>query len=118
MLLAIICLVIGIVGFVKGRMNISKRKELRGGALYVVCTLLCLPLPLSFLVGMIIGAMAAANGTEPDEKTIGIASVVVVLGPIFGGIILAFAKATPKELPIDAARGFEVQPPPPPPPAN
>ena len=114
-MVGIICLIIGIVGFVKGRINVSRRRELRGAGMYIVATLFCLPLPLSFLVGVCIGVIHAANRTPTpvDPSTILIANVASAWLPLGVAIILAFAMAKPKELGPTAppASGFPVLPP-------
>ena len=109
-MLAIILLIIGIIGFVKGRISVTSKRELRGGGLYAVATLFCLPLPLSFLVGMVAGVAAGSSGKAVDEKTLTLVAAVAAWGPILVAMILAFALAKPKvQQPSSAPQGFEVK---------
>ena len=113
MILTIILLILGILGFVKGRINVSKNRELRGGGMYAVATLFCLPLPLSFLLGMVLVANTAGSGRPVDRNTILIADLVSVWGPLVVALILAFTLAKPKLAPGQPGetgpRGFEVK---------
>ncbi|HSU66832.1 MAG TPA: hypothetical protein VLJ39_08175 [Tepidisphaeraceae bacterium] len=109
MIIAIVCLVIGILGFVKRRINITKNRELRGTGMYVVAALLCLPLPLSFLVGLVMGTTAVASGRPVNTDAVMIAGTICTWGPILLAIILGFAMAKPKEVPPQSA--FPVMPP-------
>src|SRR5580704_19609662 len=94
----IICLIIGILGFVKKRISVTKTRELRGGPMYIAATLFCLPLPLGFAVGFAIGASAAASRTPVDKDTVNIASLICTVLPIVVAVIIAFAMAKPKEI--------------------
>lgn len=110
MLLTIALLVIGIIGFVKGRISVTKNRELRGGGLYAVATLFCLPLPLSFLVGIALGAQAVSAGKTLDDQTVLIAGLAATWGPILVAFILAFAMAKPKVVPGQPPpQGFQVK---------
>ena len=116
-MLAIICLVIGIIGFVKGKISVTGSKELRGGPMYLVATLFCLPLPLSFLAGIILGVTAGPNGV--DASTVNTVSLMTSIVPLIVAGILAFALAKPKLAPPPSGtvgRGFEVNVPGQPPP--
>lgn len=110
MLLTIALLVIGILGFVKGRISVTKNRELRGAGMYAVATLFCLPLPLSFLVGLALGAQAVAAGKAVDEQTVLLASIAATWGPVVVAFILAFAMAKPKIVPGQPPpQGFQVK---------
>lgn len=104
-------LVVGIIGFVKGRINVTKTKELRGGAMYFVATLCCLPLPLAFLIGMYLGADAAKNGTTVDNDSLRLIAGGLTIGIFIVALVLLFALATPKlNQPYRmVAQGFPVQ---------
>jgi hypothetical protein len=108
-MLAIALLIIGIIGFVKGRISVTSKRELRGGGLYAVATLFCLPLPLSFLAGVAAGAAAASGGKPVDDQAILWLSVAAVWGPILVAFILAFALAKPKVQAPTGPQGFEVK---------
>ena len=109
-MLAIILLIIGIIGFVKGRISVTSKRELRGGGLYAVATLFCLPLPLSFLAGAVAGAASVSSGKAVDDQTLIWLSVAVVWVPVLVAFILAFALAKPKVQPLaPPPQGFEVK---------
>jgi hypothetical protein len=111
-MVGIICLIIGILGFVKGRINVSARRELRGSGMYIVATLFCLPLPLSFLIGAAISAMNAANPKPGVSSSVFAIAAACTWLPILLGIILAFVMATPKAAPTGVpVQGFPVMPP-------
>lgn len=112
-MLSLVFLVLGIVGFVKGKMSISSTKELRGTGMYIVATLFCLPLPLSFAAGFVYGMMLASSGGSPSDGTVMLLNLIFGWGPIIAGFILAFTMAQPKT-DVPAAKGFDVMPPPPP----
>jgi hypothetical protein len=109
MILAIACLVIGIVALVKGKMAVTGKKEIRGGPLYAAAILLILPLPLSFMAGFLLGATAGPEGIS--ENTVMVAGVITTWAPILAAIIIGFIFAQPKTevAPPGAAgpRGFE-----------
>lgn len=107
-MLQLICMVIGIIGLVKGKVSVSKTKELRGGPLYLVCGLFIAPLPLSFIAGLILGATGGASTQEQLEKNAMLIGLIVGIVPLIAGIVLAFVMAQPK---IDPGRGFDVLPP-------
>lgn len=107
-MLQLVCLIIGIVGLVKGKVSVSKAKELRGGPLYLVCGLFIAPLPLSFLAGLVLGATAGGSSQADLERSATIIGLVVGLLPVIVGIVLSFVLAQPK---VDAGRGFAVVPP-------
>jgi len=112
MILGIILLIIGITGFVKGRVNVTKNRELRGGGMYAVCTLFLLPLPVSFMVGLYLGWQAAAAGRRVGAQTVMVAGLLTTWAPVVVGLVLAFAMARPKMSagqPMPGPRGFEVQ---------
>jgi hypothetical protein len=109
MILTIVCLIIGIVGFVKGRINVTKKRELRGAPMYIAAALFCLPLPLSFLVGVAIAAHAAARGVPVDQSSLLPLGIAATWGPILVALILGFTLSKPKDAPPPVARGFEVK---------
>lgn len=111
MLIQIICLVIGILGFVKGRINVSAKRELRGKGMYIVATLFCLPLPLSFFIGVLIGVAHAANGTPIDNSALLAVGVACTWLPVILAIVLAFSMSKPKEAAAPVVGGFPVMPP-------
>ena len=112
-MLQIIILIIGILGFVKRRISVTKHRELRGGPMFAVATLFCLPLPLSFLIGAALGVQAAAGGRKVDDNTILFASLAATWGPVLVAFIIAFAMAKPKlpsgQPPPPPPQGFEVK---------
>jgi hypothetical protein len=112
MILTIACLVIGIIGFAKGRINISKTRELRGGGMYAAATLLCLPLPLSFGAGFMIGLSAAASHTPVDNSQVLLWGALCTWVPILASLVIGYSMARPKVPPglPPRAQGFEVQP--------
>jgi hypothetical protein len=111
-MVGIICLIIGILGFVKGRINVSAKRELRGKGMYIVATLFCLPLPLSFVIGAAFGAMSAANQKPVDNSAVLAVAVLCTWLPILLWVILAFVMATPKAAPTGVpVQGFPVMPP-------
>ena len=109
-MLAIALLIIGIIGFARGRIGVTPRRELRGRGLYTVATLFCLPLPMAFLSGLVAGLVATSTGRQVDEGTLARFALAVTWGPIVLAFILAFALAKPKLPPAQSApRGFEVK---------
>jgi hypothetical protein len=91
----IISLIIGIFGFVKGRINVTKTRELRGGAMYLAATLFCLPLPLSLLAGFLMGATSMGRGASRDTDTV--VGTLCTFVPILAAVIVVFALAKRKE---------------------
>jgi hypothetical protein len=115
-MIALALLVIGIIGFAKGRINVTNKRELRGGPMYAVATLFCIPLPLSFAVGLYLGVDAARSGTPLDTRAIAMTDLVSLVVPLVAAFVVAFAMARPKALPVlpgepveAGARGFEVK---------
>ncbi|HEY2586903.1 MAG TPA: hypothetical protein VGI81_14250 [Tepidisphaeraceae bacterium] len=106
-MVGIIALIIGIVGFAKGRIGVSKARELRGSGMYLVATLFCLPLPLSLLVGLVLGAINAGRPTPLEPSKILLAGALCTWVPILAGVVLAFVLSKPKEAP---PAGFPVTP--------
>lgn len=97
-MIAIIMLVLGIIAFAKGRVSVNSTKEVHGAPLYVVATLLCLPLPLSFAGGLALGVWAGMNGTEISDKWATLIDVGMVI--LFGlaATIVSMVFAKPKQL--------------------
>ena len=96
----------------KGRINVSKNRELRGGPMYAVATLFCLPLPLQFLVGIVIGLSAAKSNTAVDQSSLlGVALACTGI-PILAALVIGFSMSKPKiaPMPPPRAQGFEVLP--------
>lgn len=109
-MIGIICLIIGILGFIKGRINVTKKRELRGAPMYIVAALFCLPLPFSFLAGVVLAANHAAQGTPIDQNTLLFVSLGTSAVPIVIAMILGFTLAKPKEVAgAPRAQGFEVK---------
>jgi hypothetical protein len=106
-MIPIALLVIGILGFVKRRINVTGKRELRGSGMYIVATLFCLPLPMSFLVGFIYGTMQASGGKKIDPDVVLMLSGIFVWAPFILAMILAFVLAKPKLAP--APQGLEVK---------
>ena len=116
-MVTIVLLVIGIVAFVRGQISVTKTRELRGGGLYAVAALFCLPLPLSIVVGLAFGAASASSGQPLDDGRLRVVSLVTTWIPVIAAFILAFALAKPKVVEAGqiGPRGFDVQMPPAPP---
>lgn len=114
MLFAIVLLVLGILSFVKGRISVSKHKELRGGGMYVSATLFCLPLPLTFLVAF---ALDASNALTQQPVPVGgrtaaVLNLLCLWVPFLAGTVLAFVLARPAgDAEPSRAKGFDVLPP-------
>lgn len=110
-MLQIALLVIGIIGLVKGRIAVTKTKELRGTGLYIVSALFIAIFPLSFVAGFILGAMRAGqNSSKTGNLALGL-DLAITGGLLLIAFVTAFAMATPKELPPPG----DTLPPPPPP---
>lgn len=108
-MLQIVLVIMGIVGLVRGKINMSKTKELRGTWLYIVCGLFIGSLPLSF-VGAFAGAALSGATTQDSAKDAAmIGSIACTLVPIIAGIVFAYVKAQPKTEVV--SRGFDVMPP-------
>ena len=107
MILAIVLLVFGIIGFVKGWVNVSAKRELHGKWMRVVCTIFCLPLPLALIAGIINGGLA---GGKPSDLRVAILDAAAVWLPLLVGVAVALIFAQPKVRNLQSqSRGFEVQ---------
>jgi hypothetical protein len=115
-MIAVALLIIGIIGFVKGRINVTNKRELRGGPMYAVATLFCIPLPLSFVLGLFIGVDATRSGKQLDTGALATADVASLAVPLVAAFVIAFVMARPKAPPVlpgqpvdSGPRGFEVK---------
>lgn len=98
-MLGIILLVVGIIGLVKGKISVTKNRELRRPASIFVCLLFIAPFPLQFLAGLFLGVQAVAEGRQNVDHLKDQAWMLElgILGVCFlVGMILAFVLAKPK----------------------
>jgi hypothetical protein len=75
-------LVFGIVTLAQGKITFSRTKVVEGAPAYITGVILLLPLPLAFMVGIMVGLEAAQKGRQIDPLD----SKFIL---IEGGIILA-----------------------------
>jgi hypothetical protein len=101
MICGIILLVFGILTLAQGKFLLTRGRVVKGGPAYAIGVLLLLPLPLSFLAGLALGAILAARGEPVNTRQIeniaafiGIGILVLCVG---SAIIIAVAKAEPIE---------------------
>lgn len=98
-MLGIILLIVGIIGLIKGKISVTRTKELRRPGSIFVSLLFIAPFPLQILVGAAMGVQAAAEGKQNIDD---LQSKATMIGlAIFGiclvtGLILAFVLAKPK----------------------
>lgn len=112
-MIQLVCLIVGIVALVRGKLAMTKHKELRGKPLYLAATLLIVPLPISFLFGLVYGAMVATSGGNVDTESpvFMIMAVGISWLPIVAAFIIGFTASVPKLAPnTPVSHGFEVQP--------
>ena len=95
-MIQIILLVIGILGFAKGRIDVSSRRELRGSGMYAVATLFCLPLPLSFLARAVVSVASEARSGAVDENLVSVAGLAATGVPLVVGFVIAAVMSKPK----------------------
>lgn len=87
-------LVMGIIACVKGEVKLSRRKVVSGPAARILGVIMMLPLPVAFMVGMVLGFQAAARGEAgPDMATAVIAELVVVGVVVVTAVVFAMATA-------------------------
>jgi len=98
-MLGIILLIVGIIGLIKGKIGVTRTKELRRPASILVSLLFIAPFPLQILVGAGMGAQAVVDGEQDIEllkaKTSRI-GLVIFLICFLAGLGLAFVLAKPK----------------------
>jgi hypothetical protein len=112
LILEIVLLVLGIMAFVKRRVNVSATRELRGPPVFLVGALFCLPLPLAFAIGAVIGARAVANGKSIDRMDLVYVELACVGVPVVLGLLIGFAMSKPKLPPAPpplGPQGFDVK---------
>jgi hypothetical protein len=93
----IIMLIFGIITLVRGKFLLTRAKEVRGVPARIIGVILMLPLPLSFMAGLVLGAVIAAQGKNEDElRTAGIILGVSITAICFiSAIVLAAVTAQP-----------------------
>lgn len=101
LILEIIMLIFGIITLCKGKIQFSNRRVTDGPAAYVTGVFLILPLPLAFMVGLVLGAILTQRGQQIPYLTLAL---------IEGGIAIACG------LVAIAIAGFNSHPPAPKPP--
>jgi hypothetical protein len=99
-------LVFGIIFLVRGKINLSRDKVVEGAMARLIGVILILPLPLAFLVGVMIGISkgmeAAKRGgqvqLDPDtQMAIAITELAIIFGCLILALILMFATARPPQ---------------------
>lgn len=83
----IILLVMGIFALAGGKLTLSKTRVVRGTPARFLGILLMLPFPLSFVVGLAVGATMAVRGSNLESLRWTL--VFVELGILFGCVLLA-----------------------------
>src|SRR5690349_8225720 len=108
LVLEIAMLVWGIIALVKGKLKISKTKEVRGAKARLLGVVLVLPLPLAMMAGFVIGFTAARNGAVNMDSLkwtlIGVEAGIVLTClalAVVGGMVMG-------QPPVEAA-GFPVE---------
>jgi hypothetical protein len=107
----ILMLIFGIIALIRGRFLLTRVKEVRGWPARIIGILLIAPFPLSFLVGMVLGAIFLAMGKdvahEDFKSAAQIAGFAVVAICFFTAIVVAIVFAQPirksRPEPVDAA---------------
>jgi hypothetical protein len=105
----------GIVILCTGRIKLSADKVVEGTAARLLALILIAPFPLAFVVGMVVGVMAAAEGKNLDEIQGSLMLVDVAL--TIGAAALTFGIAhliarSPHEQTVEALpewAGFQTQ---------
>lgn len=84
----IILMILGIIVLVKGQVLLTRTKEVRGVPARIIGIIFLLPLPLSFVAGLLLGGFLLAQGKPVNESEI--------QGPamILGAAILALCLLT------------------------
>ncbi|MCI0459512.1 MAG: hypothetical protein L0Z62_21385 [Gemmataceae bacterium] len=104
MICGIIMLIFGILTLVQGKFMLTRTRVVQGPPAYVIGAMLIAPLPLSFLAGMLLGALFLVAGDPASERRFQTLATVVGLGiPVACllsavGIGIAYAKPAPKRV--------------------
>jgi hypothetical protein len=80
--------------------------------MYLASILLCLPLPLSLMAGLILGMHSRSTGQPISEQTVLMAGALCTWAPIIGCLIVGFTCAkskVPPPPPGAGGAGFEVK---------
>jgi hypothetical protein len=103
----IIMLIFGIIALVRGKFLLTRAKEVRGVPARIIGIVLMIPLPLSFVAGLALGAMMASQGKSVDDlRLAGSILGVTITGLCFvSAIAIAVATARPIVKAPAAARG-------------
>src|SRR5262245_27019490 len=101
------CLELGLLAFglylaCAGEIKTVGGKSIRGAAVRVAGIIFCLPLPLSFLVGFIVGFSQGLKGQTRLSKewmaTLGLTEIAILGGSVvLGGLTLAWASLNPSQ---------------------
>jgi len=94
-------LIAGIIALATGKMKLSKTKAAVGAPARIAGIIAILPLPLSFMVGVAIGAASVAQGRSVDDIkwTATAIEIAILLACLTASLIIAYAKAQPIEPP-------------------
>ena len=95
----IVMLIIGIITLIRGRFLLNRAMEVRGWTARIIGLILVLPFPLSFFVGIVLGAifLTAGKGVDGEEfkTTAQTAGFVIVVCCFLLAIALAVFFAVP-----------------------
>jgi len=108
----IIMLIFGIIALVRGRFLLTRAKEVRGLPARIIGIVLMIPLPLSFVVGLALGAVMASQGKSVDDLRMAgsILGVTITGLCLIGVIVIAAVTARPVvKTPAGAGRKASVE---------
>lgn len=102
----IIMFIFGIIALVRGRFLLTRAKEVRGWPARIIGILLMAPFPLSFLVGIVLGAVFVALGKKVDagDKDFLLAAQIAGFAVVAICLIAAIAVALIFSQPIRISR--------------
>jgi hypothetical protein len=100
-------LIFGIIAFVKGEFKLTRNRVVRRGPAYAIGAMLILPLPLSFGVGLVYGAMLTARHEQLDVKQLSEKLAPIELGIDVFCLLVALTIAAVTAKPVRKRRPVE-----------
>lgn len=95
----ILMLIFGIIALIRGRFLLTRAKEVRGWPARIIGVLLIMPFPMSFIAGMVLGAVFMALGKSIDGQEFKSAAMILGFATValcfFSAIGVAFFLAEP-----------------------
>ncbi len=97
-------LIFGIITLIRGRFLLTRAKEVRGWKARFIGLLLVMPFPLSFLIGMVLGAIFLSTGKDVEGQDFRSAAFIAEFSIVAVCFIAAIGVATVFAEPIRKKR--------------